>query len=186
MHVLGVGPPGERAGAEILGDLFEGTDDRGRLRRGDDPLPPEHPRVGDAPAHVVQRDALVELERSGERADRGIQRPREAARPERLLGHRFFFWVGFLAAAFGAASSFFGTSSAAAVPSPHSACVRSDMPKTVMKPSDALWSKRSPLPYVASAVEYSECGDRRPTIVSTPRSRRTRISPETKRCVLRT
>ena len=50
-----------------------------------------------------------------------------------------------------------GGASAPSVPSPQSACVRawfrSGRPKTLMKPSEAVWSNASPLPYVASAVE---------------------------------
>src|SRR5574341_1077245 len=52
MHVLGVGRPRERAALEVAGDALEARDDGVRLGLGDDALAAEHPRVGDAPAHV--------------------------------------------------------------------------------------------------------------------------------------
>src|SRR5258708_12538300 len=82
MHVLRVAGPRERAGPELIGDRLETGDERGRVLCRKDLLPAEHPRVGDASAHVVERDALVELERRGERADLRVEPPCEPPLPE--------------------------------------------------------------------------------------------------------
>ena len=150
VHILGVRRPGERPRRDLGGDALELVHQSGRFVFREDVLTAEHVRVRDAPAHVVRREALVELERRGEVAHPRVERTGEAPLPE-ILAHVVRFFV------FGASSAFFGTSSIASLPSPQSACVRacvrSGRPKTVMKPSDALWSNWSPFPYVASAVE---------------------------------
>src|SRR5438552_844712 len=73
VHVLRVRGPRERAGPELGGDGVESGDERIRVVRPEDALTSEHPGVGDAPAHVVQGDALVELEGRRERPDRRIE-----------------------------------------------------------------------------------------------------------------
>ena len=149
VHILGVRRPGERPRRDLGGDALELLHQRGRVLCRDHALTTEHLRVRDAPAHVVRREALVELERRGEVAHPRVEGALEASLPEILHLVRFFV--------FGASSAFLGTSSIASLPSPQSACVRacvrSGRPKTVMKPSEDLWSNWSPFPYVASAVE---------------------------------
>ena len=85
VHVLRVRGPRERARAQLLRDRLQSRDERACILVRQDLLAAEHARVRDAPAHVVQRDALVELERRGERADPRIEPGREASFPK--IGH---------------------------------------------------------------------------------------------------
>src|SRR3981081_2269893 len=150
MNVLGVGGPCERAGVDLRCDPLELPHERVGFDLRDHALTTEHARVRDAAANVVCGEALVELERCCEVAHLRIEGALEAPLPE-VLAHLAFVF------GFGASSAFLGTSSIAALPAPQSAwvraCVRTGRPKTVMNPSDALWSNWSPFPYVARAVE---------------------------------
>src|SRR6266566_5597711 len=165
VDVFEIARPRERLLLHLLNDPLKATFDRLGFLLGEDPLPTEHPRVGEASPNVIPRDPAIELEGAGESGDSALQRGRESSGPEWLAYRvrqraRYFLAVpvvdGF-AAAGGADSDFFGMSSEASLPSPQSACVRacvrSGRPKTLMNPSDARWSKASPLPYVASDVE---------------------------------
>jgi len=85
LHVLGSGGPREGTRAQLLPDRLQPPDDGANIRHRQDALPPEHPDVGQAAAHVVQRDALVQLERRSERADLRVEARREPSLPE--VGH---------------------------------------------------------------------------------------------------
>ena len=84
VDVLRVGGPDVRPGLDLCGDVPKGGGDLFRLFTTDDLLASEHARVRDAAAHIVQRDALVELERRREIADARVEGSREPPRPQRL------------------------------------------------------------------------------------------------------
>jgi hypothetical protein len=63
VDILRVGGPGECVRRELARDPFELPHEERGLVRVHDPLPAQHARVSDAPAHVVRRDASIEIER---------------------------------------------------------------------------------------------------------------------------
>ena len=76
--------------------------------------------MGQAAANIVERDTVVELERTRESSNSSLEPGGEPTRPEWLLFFAHFFrFVGL--AFLGAVSDFFGMSSDASLPSPQSA-----------------------------------------------------------------
>ena len=81
MDVLVVGTENKISRLDIGKDLAETCDDRPRLPFGNDPLPAQHPGMGDASLDVIAEEPPVEMKRRGECLHLTVRRLAESPPP---------------------------------------------------------------------------------------------------------